>query len=327
MNATTHKPPAVRRRTRHARKRGVLALCGLHTALALATNEPVVVAPRPVVLGPPPVSTNLPPTEPAPVVSPVGPVPVVSGTAVHEMFGASRGGKFGVVGRALTLPVETNAPPVASPWRRQIELGLSLTSGNSDTLRYTASVDARRETEQTLVRLRGSVAEGESEGMKDTENMGLGERFELLLTEKWYVMQTLDWWRDPIAEIDYRVTGIWSPGYHLVRTVSSLVNLEAGAGYVQEQKDGVEDGYMAGRLAVALERVLNPYVMGWLMAEYLPRVDDMDVYFMNAEAGLSSALPPRLALNVVLRERYDSSPIDEKESSDLALTASLSARF
>ncbi len=269
-------------------------------------------------------STNLPP----PVLRPVPPIRVdPGGVAAYDLFGVARGGKFGIAGRTLSLPAPTNAPTVVSPWRRQIDFGMGLTRGNTDSVRYSGALDVVRETERSLLRLRTFGASGKSEGQRDAQNLGASERIERMLTESWYALQTLDYWRDTIAELDYRVTGIVSPGLRVVRTPTARFNVEAGGGYVEERKEADANGFAAARLAFTAERILNPFVLAWCGAEYLPRIDNLNIYFVNAEAGITVAMPPRLSLNTTLRQRYDSRPSEDKSSEDLALTTAVSARF
>lgn len=279
----------------------------------------------------PPITTNEAPVEinVPPIVKP--PVKVArgaSGADLSQTFGGTAGGKFCVSGRTLKLPAPAAPASVGSnAWRRAVSFGMNLTKGNSDTLRMSASAEAVHETDLHLLRLTGRWASGESDGAKDTENMSLDEHVERMLTGKLYAMEKVDWYRDTIAGLDYRITGIVSPGLHIVRTDTSLLNAEAGAGYVQEQKDGDVDGYAAGRVAILAERVLNPYVMAWCTAEYLPKLADPAIFFINAEAGVAALVTHSTSLNVTLQERYDSQPVDEKDSSDMALTASLSLSF
>ncbi len=277
----------------------------------------------------PPVSTNVSP--PADTNRPAATPPKVpmgaSGSALLDTFGGAQSAKFSIVGRTLKLPLLEEVPPEHDVWNRHVELGMNASRGNSDTLRYASALETVRETELDLIRLRAHAAAGESEGTKDTENMGAHGHYERMLSGKLYALANLEWWRDTIALVDYRVTGIVSPGLHLVRTEKSLLNVEVGAGYIGEKKDGEEDGYAAGRVAVMFEHVLNPFVLAWFSTEYLPKVMDPEIYFVNAEAGITSGLSRQLHLNVTLQERYDSAPVDDKERSDLVMAASLGIGF
>ena len=278
----------------------------------------------------PPIATNVPPplvfTNLPPAIPPK-PVMGASGSAVLATFGGNQGGKFSISGRTLKLPAQIAPPQTTNLWRRAVDFGMNLTKGNSETLRYTLGLEAVRETDQDLFRLCGRGAYGESDGNADTENANATLRYERLLTRTLYALGNLDWLTDPIADLDYRVTSIVSPGAHLVKSDVTLLNLEIGAGYIREKKVDSADGYAAGRIAANVERVLNAHVLAWSSVEYLPKLADPGIFFVNAEAGLSSVLIRQMCLNITLHNRYDSAPVDGKKSTDTTFNTALSVVF
>ncbi len=252
-----------------------------------------------------------------------------AGVAVRGIFLGSGQGKFSVAGRVLKLPAPeveaTTEPP--SAWHRAINFGMNLTQGNSDTLRYSLGLDAVREREEDLVRIRAQGLYGETDETKDTENASARARYERQLSKRTYGLGYADWLTDTIADTDYRVSAIASPGWHIVRTDRTILNLEAGAGYMEEEKAGELDGFAAGRLAASLERLLNAHVLAWCAAEYIPKLADTSVFFVNTEAGIASMLARNLSLQLTLEDRYDNAPAADSESNDLTLNAALSLNF
>lgn len=306
------------------------------TNAAPAAPGPAVTTGTPATPPPaePATTTNAPAVAPPPqpTVSPLPPIhkPILgtSGAAMVSDFGASTPGKFSVSGRTLRLPVSEPHPVADTAWRRVLDFGMNMTQGNSDVLRYALGVDAVRDQDRDLFRVRARGVYGESDDTTDTENAAATLRYERLLSrEKVYALGNVDWLTDTIADLDYRVTGIVSPGLHLARTEHTLVNLEAGAGYIQQKKAGEAEGYAAGRLAASVERILNAHVLTWCAVEYLPKLADPSIYFVNAEVGVASAIARDLSLNITLQDRYDSLPPDTKESNDLVLMAALNLNF
>jgi putative salt-induced outer membrane protein YdiY len=306
----------------------------------VTTNDvpatPSAPAPAPESTPPPaePATTNVPaiPPQPQPTVTPLPsirkPILGTSGAAMVSDFGAGAPGKFSVSGRTLRLPGSVPQPREETPWRRVLDFGMNMTQGNSDVLRYALGVDAVRDQDRDLFRLRARGVYGESDEEKDTENATATLRYERLLSrEKVYALGNVDGLTDTIADLDYRVTGIASPGLHLTRTERTLVNLEAGAGYIQQKKAGEAESYAAGRLAASVERLLNAHVLAWFAVEYLPKLAEPSIYFVNAEIGVASAIARDLSLNITLQDRYDSLPPETKESNDLALMAALNLNF
>ncbi len=275
-------------------------------------------------VAPPSSVTNLPP----PVVSPK-PTSTINGSTLMTAFGNMPGGRFGVSGRTLKLPVTDLGTNAVSPdaWRRTLEYGMTLTQGNSDTLRYWLGLDALKERDADLFHFRARGSYGESESKTDTENAVASMRYERKLTDLSYALGNVEWMTDPVADLNYRVATILSPGFHLIRTEESLLNVEAGAGYLTEKKNEDEQGFLAGRFAITFEQVLNMHVMAWGSAEYLPKLLDASVFFINAELGIATVLGRNLSLTVSLLDRYDSAPSDDKRGNDSILTTALNLNF
>lgn len=291
--------------------------------IPVLTNT-VTPAPTPVPAPPPPAVTNVT------VVTNVAPtLPGPSGAAVRAMFLQPGQGKFSVAGRTLALPAQepgpTNGP--ATPWRRAIDFGMNMTKGNSDTLRYSLALDVVRERDKDLIRLGAQTLYGKSEDTKDTENASARTRYERQISPRTYGLGYADWLSDTIAGIDYRVTAIASPGWHLLRSPRSILNVEAGAGYLEEKKEADREGYAAGRLAASVERLLNEHVLTWCAVEYIPKFADMSVFFVNTEAGVASMLARNLTLKATLEDRYDNAPAPDVKNNDLYVSTALSLNF
>jgi len=289
------------------------------TNLAPEVTTPVEVAP--VITNQVPVITNQIPT--------LKPKTGLKSSGANVM-GAFAGGfdsKYSVSGRTLKFPVPEATPHSTTSWRRNLDFGMNMARGNSDTLRYSLGVNTVKEEDANTIRFRAQGAYGESAGTKDTENATALIRYDRQLTPTIYALGNIAWMTDPISELDYRFTGILSPGVHLLRSQTTLLNLEIGGGYVEEKKDGNEDGYAAGRAAVTAEKLINEHVLGWATIEYIPKLADPKVYFINSEIGLASYITRDLSLNVCYMNRYDSAPGEDIKSSDTLLSTAISLNF
>lgn len=289
------------------------------------TNAPGVDVPAPAAPPTIPTYTNEIPamTNQFPTVKPKG----TEGANILSAFSGNFGGTYSVSGRTLKFPAQEATPRTENTWRRNLDFGMTQARGNTDTLRYSLGVDAMKKAEANTLRFRAHGAYGESDGAKDTENAAATLRYERKLTTMVYALANLDWLTDPIAELDYRLTGILSPGLHLIRTRSTVLDIELGAGYVEEKKSDNEEGYAAGRAGITAEKLVNDHVMVWVAAEYIPKLADPGVFFVNAEIGLASYITRDLSLNACYQERYDSTPFEGKASSDTILSTAISLNF
>lgn len=269
----------------------------------------------------PPATTNIPPT-----VKPKASI-VFTGATLMDAFSGSAGGKFSVSGRTLKLPKQASSARSSDEWMRNLDFGMTQAKGNSDILRYLIGLDVVKDMDRDLFRIRGKGTYGESEKVKDTENAMAGFRYEHLMTERVYAMGNAEWMADSIAGLDYRLTGIVSPGLRLIRSASTVANIELGVGYIEEKKDGSETGWTAGRAAATVEQLLNSHALAWCTGEYLPKLSDPGIFFVNAEAGVASFITRDLSLNVCYQVRYDSAPVEGKKSRDTLLYTALSLGF
>jgi len=290
-----------------------------------STNEPTINASTNTVTSP--VTTKPLAITNAAASSTIKPAPITSGAALLGALSGRTCGKFSISGRTLRLPAQEYALRADGDWRRHLDFGMNQSKGNTDTLRYSLGLDAVKEMDLDLFRVQAKGVYGESSGTKDTENADASFRYERLLTERIYALGNLEWITDTIAELRYRGTVILSPGLRLIRTENTLLNLEIGAGYIEEKKASEENGYMAGRAAATVERVVNAHVLIWCTGEYLPKLGDTSIYFINAEAGMASYITRDLSLNVCYQERYDSAPVEGKKNSDSILSTALSLYF
>ena len=61
--------------------------------------------------------------------------------------------------------------------------------------------------------------------------------------------------------------------------------------------------------------------------EYFSDITDSAVYFINAEVGVETVLIANLSLRFTVEDRYDSNPVEDKESNDLLTTTSFVWNF
>lgn len=286
---------------------------------AAVTNEPAPAVTNSL----PEATTNIVPTVTHPKAAPI------NGSTLMSAFGALPSGKFSLTGRTLKLPTPAVGTNTVAPdaWRRSLYYGMTLAQGNSDTLRYSLGLDALKERQADLFRVKARGVYGESDSKTDTENAIAAMRYERQLTDIAYGLGHVEWMTDSIVDLNYRVSAILSPGAHLIRTDTTLLNLEAGAGYLTEKKGNNEQGFVAGRFAVTFEKVIDSRSLFWLTCEYLPKLLDSNVFYINSEVGLATVVARNLSLTVSLQDRYDNAPAEDTKSNDSVLTTALNLNF
>jgi len=274
------------------------------------------------------ISTNGAETvEEEPVTVPSKPAPVYRGSDMRNAFGGAGSSRFGVSGRVNTIARKPGKERPDGAWRRNLELGISTSQGNSETLRFDGSISGSKETEENTFFLKAGGRYGESDGEKDTENASGEAKIQHRLSGRMYAAVDGNIYHDAIADLSYRAQGSLSLGRHFIRTGRTALSAEIGPGYVAEKKGGEIEGFMAGRAAQYLEFLVTPTLQVWESVEFVPNLEDSAVYYVNAKVGLDTVLLADWSLRFAIEDRYDSQPAEDKEGNDLLTTTSLALDF
>jgi len=220
-------------------------------------------------------------------------------------------------------------------WETKLELGATLTDGNSDTVNTTARLTTEKMHGSTLAQIVVEGAYGENrnrddEGVKTTDKTVSNVSGSLTLKQRFngmYLYAGLAGEHDGMAEVDYRITIGTGLGTFLVDDDDFRFSVEAGLGYLFEEVDDISDDYMILRLAERMEYRLSETAKCWQMVEYLPKANKFSNYMLNGEVGIDAAINSNMSLGIVLKEKYDSTPGAGLKKSDTSLTAQVAIRL
>ena len=293
--------------------------------------DPVLTDESPVVTNEVPPVVETPTNEIPPVVvvpsKPTKTTPIYRGSDMGEAFQGAGSSRYGVSGRVHQVKGKKTTEKANGSWRRNIEIGMNTSRGNSDTLRYNAALSGSKETEKTSYFLKASGRYGESDGETDAESVDAEAKAQRQLSERMYAALEGNARHDQLADLAYRVRGSLSLGRHFVWTDRTVLNAEIGPGYVAEKKGGEEEGFLAARAAQYLEVLLTESLQVWESVEFVQNIQDSDVYFVNTVVGLETILISNLSLRFTVEDRYDNRPAEGKKSNDLLTTTSLNWSF
>lgn len=259
-------------------------------------------------------------------------------------------GIFSLAGIASFAQVPAAAVPAAAaaakPVGTRLNLGASLTDGNSDTQTLNAEI------------LNDGVCPfgndysigayynfGEANGDTNVENAKAFLALRRTLAAPLYGYLKADGITDDVAGIDYRVTVGPGLGTLLMKNDAAELGVEAGASWIKEKlttsethvhddgrthvhSDTVEDDYVALRVGQNYKRTLSKTSRAWQSVEWLPSFDDFSGnYLLNAEIGIESDVVEGVSLRLVAKDAYDSEPAAGREDNDLSLVAGLGIRL
>lgn len=215
------------------------------------------------------------------------------------------------------------------PWAPTLNLGISLTDGNTDTLGVNLGLVAGvgAEEDANHARLTADWNYGEVDGENTVQNTEARLTYERTLSDVTFAYGNVGFLNDDIAEISYRVPASVGIGYVAWQDAAAKLILEAGPAYIWEKVAGETDDYFALRAAQSYFRALSDTARLWQTVEYLPEAADFDHYLLNFEIGTEAAVNSSVALRVVFKNRYDSEPAPDAKKNDLQLLAGLAYRL
>lgn len=231
---------------------------------------------------------------------------------------------------ASVLPLaaqETNAPAPPPKWQTSAGLGATVTSGNSDTVLFTADVATLRNWERDKFAAGISGGYGESDSVVNNEFLRAFAQYNRNLTDRFYVYGRLDFLYDGIADIDYRFALSPGVGYHLIKNDRTTLSVEAGPGYVWERLAGEDNSYATIRFAERFTFKINDRARLWQSLEFVPQVEDFGNYFLSAEAGIEADITKQLSLRLVASNQYRSEPAPGNKENDFRLVAGVGYKF
>jgi putative salt-induced outer membrane protein YdiY len=212
-------------------------------------------------------------------------------------------------------------------WEKSASMGLTLTKGNSDTLLFTADVKADRKWTDDEVSLGAGLAYGENTSVKNNESFRAFGQWNHLFTDRFYSYVRAEGLHDAIADVEYRVTLSPGVGYYFIKNDRTRLSGEVGPGVVFEKQGSVEKQYITARLAEKLEHKISDTARVWESIEFMPQVDNLNNYIINAEIGAEAALTKKLSLRVVAQDTFDREPAPKKKQNDIKLVSGVVLKF
>ena len=105
-------------------------------------------------------------------------------------------------------------------------------------------------------------------------------------------------------------------------------NTEAGIAWVYEDYAvGGSDNHVAARLAYHFDRKFNEKVTFLHNLEYLPSLEDLSDFNVNADAGVRATLTKTMFTQLKVEWRYDATPAPDAAKNDVRYTLGVGWTF
>ena len=128
-------------------------------------------------------------------------------------------------------------------WSGNLSLGLSLQSGNHHQTTITTSAELARRTPNTTLLLDYLGNYSRADNVENANNNRVNNTYDIRLNQNWFVRPVeLEYYHDPLANINYRLTGGVGAGYYVFDRTGLEWQLSAGPGYQYTKFSTVEAG-------------------------------------------------------------------------------------
>ncbi len=224
-------------------------------------------------------------------------------------------------------------------WSGSANIGLSLQSGNHHQATMTTIAELARRTPNTTLDFNYLGNYSKADGVENANNNRFNATYDVRLNKDWFVRPLqFEYYNDPLANIDYRLTGGVGAGYYIFDRTGLEWKISAGPSFQYTKFSNV--GTNESETASTPAAVLNSY----FKTDITKRLTFIQLYqssFTKAEAGqythhtvttLEFEIKRHLNLDVSLVWDYLQMPQPKADGtipqkSDTYLTVGLGVRF
>lgn len=208
--------------------------------------------------------------------------------------------------------------------------GLSLTSGNSDTINLSATVDSIYDPKtNNVMKWNALFLRGKQNGVLSVNRVSAMFRDENTINGRMYVFGQIDTLHDTFKQIDYLIDPSAGVGYKVLNSKESQFSVDAGAGAVIEQDQGVvARGAIALTLSEKLVQQLTETTTVKETATALLKTNQWNDGLYTFQAGVAAKISTRFQIAVDFLDTYKALPPDPTlRKNDIALVTSIVAKY
>jgi putative salt-induced outer membrane protein YdiY len=221
-------------------------------------------------------------------------------------------------------------PPDPGIWIGTAGAGISLTSGNTDTVNFNVAVDVTRDPKtRNVQKFRGLFLRGEQESVVTANQLALSFRNQYSMTPSTYLYGQVEYLRDTFKLIDYLVAPTAGIGIKLVDSQPTKFSVDGGIGAVWEKNPDVDvDTSLALTAGEKLEHQLTTTTSLRHGARALWKADDFADGLYTTNVGVGVKVSEFLQLTVDLLDTFKNRPpTAATKKNDIAFVTALAAKF
>lgn len=218
-------------------------------------------------------------------------------------------------------------------WNGGANLGIALTSGNSDTLNVALGLAMERVTTRDRTNIfaasvygRDSIT-GTARTVANTVRGGV--RYDHDITRKWFGYLFTDLEHKGLQDLILRFVPGGGAGYHAIRNDRTKLDLLGGLAWDREyfSGEGNDRSSAEAQVGQTLSHRLNSRTSLKEQLFIFPNLSDGGQYRINFDSTLVTDINRRIGWQLTLSDRYLSNPLSGFEKNDLLLTTGLKIKL
>lgn len=233
-----------------------------------------------------------------------------------------------------TEPVADPAEPAVEEskpvdhWIGSAELSFVSTSGNTDSSSLGLGAELSGEFELWDQKYRARMIEVETEGEKTAESIDAGARIDRALREDMSLFGEVSYLRNRFAGIENRYAGATGVAWKVVEDAVQTLDLNAGVGYVQEERLDIADASFATAVAA------SAYKYAFSERSHFSNQTNLELSLEEGDnwrgrniAAFVAGLTDIFALKLAVDVSYFNEPVPGFEKTDTITSAAIVAQF
>ncbi len=213
------------------------------------------------------------------------------------------------------------APAAAQQWSGEGELGLSATSGNTDTQHLNARLGLEREQGRWTHGGSLEVLRESEGGETSAERYLVNLRTAYDWSERNYAFGVLRYDDDRFSGYDYQGSITAGAGRHFIRTERTVLDIEGGLGYrFSETESGATEEEPVARGNLHYTHRLTDTTS--VLEDFLVEAGAENTHVESA-TGLKVAINSKLAMKLAVTVKYNSEVEDDRENTDTISSVNL----
>ena len=229
--------------------------------------------------------------------------------------------------RRSLRPKKEKAKTIKMGWSTTGAFNFSLASGNADNLLVGLALDSAHRHQDFETFLSAIYNFTQNDGDTSADSLRTNLQHNRILTKHFFIGSSLAYFRDDIADVNYRLTPGFSAGSYLVKNDDLTFSIEAGPGYTFEQVGGVDDEFLSLNLTEKFAWDLNDDMsLNQSFAATFDPSDGSD-YLLTATLSLDTSLTENLSWRLAAAWNRDNTPARNRGKNDSTLTSGISVKF